>query len=60
LQKSPSVFAPFTFATDPKRQALFMYPYDYFAIQVSGTFIINVNCLPGLIMVQDDAYCIPK
>ena len=44
-QKNPSVFAPFSFATDQTRAALFMYPYDYFAIRVQGTFRVNVKCL---------------
>ena len=43
--KNPSVFAPFTFATDQTKAALFMYPYDYFALRVQGTFRVNVKCL---------------
>jgi hypothetical protein len=48
LQKTPAMFQPFTFATDGERRALFLYPYDYFGLQITGTFIINKNCLPDL------------
>lgn len=55
--KNPSVFAPFTFATDQRTQAIFLYPYDYFALRVSGTFRVNVKCLED-VFYQPEAECI--
>lgn len=48
LQKNPSMFQPFTFATDGEKRGLFLYPYDYFGLAISGTFVINKDCLPAL------------
>lgn len=59
LTKSPSLFQPFTFATDGNTRGLFLYPYDYFGIGISGTFIINTKCLPPLFFSPDSAYCLP-
>lgn len=46
--KSPSLFAPFTFAADGENRGLFLHPYDYFALNISGTFLLNKDCLPAL------------
>ena len=46
LTKSSSMFEPFTFASDGARRGLFISPYDYFGLSITGTFIINRNCLP--------------
>lgn len=48
LQKTPAMFQPFTFATDGEKRGLFLYPYDYFGLQLTGTFIVDQNCLPAL------------
>lgn len=48
LQKQPSLFNPFTFASLPDKQALFMWPYDYFGLQVQGEFTLHRNCLAEL------------
>lgn len=48
LQKTPAMFQPFTFATDGEKRGLFLYPYDYFGLQISGTFVVDINCLPAL------------
>jgi hypothetical protein len=42
LEKSPSMFQPFTFANLP----IFLYPYDYLGFILTGTFDIPRNCLP--------------
>ena len=42
------MFLPFTFATDGDKRGLFIWPYDYFGLQLTGTFVINRNCLPSL------------
>jgi hypothetical protein len=46
LVKSPSMFEPFTFARDGINRGLFIYPYDYFGLNITGTFVINRLCLP--------------
>lgn len=46
LPKSPAMFEPFTFAREGLNRNLFIYPYDYFGLAVTGTFVINKNCLP--------------
>lgn len=58
LPKNPSMFQPFTFATDGEKRGLFLYPYDYFGIRIGGTFTINRNCLPGLYFVPEEEICI--
>ncbi len=47
--KNVSVFNPFTFATDNEKRGLFLYPYDYFALNISGEYVINKYCLPELV-----------
>jgi hypothetical protein len=46
LTKNPSMFEPFTFARDGANRGLFIYPYDYFGLAITGTFVFNRNCLP--------------
>jgi hypothetical protein len=46
LTQTPSIFEPFTFARDGVNRHLFTYPYDYFGLQITGTFVVNRNCLP--------------
>lgn len=62
LPKTPSMFSPFSFATDPDRQGIFLFPYDYFGLSISGTFIVNTMCLPEL-FAEDfefiDPTCLP-
>lgn len=43
LGKDPSMFKPYTFADNG---AVFLYPYDYLGMMLSGTFDISRNCLP--------------
>lgn len=46
LPKTPGIFEPFTFARDGVNRGLFLYPYDYFGLSISGEFMMNRNCLP--------------
>lgn len=46
IDKNPSMFEPFTFAKDGADKNLFIYPYDYFGLVISGTFKMNIKCLP--------------
>lgn len=48
LTKTPSMFEPFTFARDGINRQLFTNPYDYFGLQISGTFVVLKNCLDAL------------
>lgn len=62
LQKTPQLFAPFSFWNLPDKQAMFIWPYDYFALQIQGTFVVNRNCLADLYdppFVPDTAICLP-
>ena len=62
LQKSPNLFAPFTFATLPDKQAMFIWPYDYFALSIQGTFLVNRFCLADLYeapFVPQTDICLP-
>jgi len=47
LPKSPSMFEPFTFASEGISKNHFIYPYDFFGLNIQGTFVINKNCLPS-------------
>ena len=61
LPKSPSIFAPFSFASFGDKRALFLYPYDYFGLTIGGTFVINKNCLPDFpAFTLSDEICIPE
>jgi hypothetical protein len=60
LIKLPSMFSPFTFAQEGANKGLFLYPYDYFGINIKGTFIIPKNCLDPLFPEDfefEDAAC---
>ena len=46
LRKNPGMFEPFSFASDGDKRGLFIEPYDYFGLQLTGSFVINKNCLP--------------
>lgn len=46
LVKNPTMFEPFTFAREGINKNFFIYPYDYFGLQIQGKFVINKNCLP--------------
>ena len=62
VQKSPQIFAPFSFWNLPDKQAMFIWPYDYFALQIQGTFVLNRFCLPELYeppFVADANICLP-
>lgn len=47
-KKEPSLFNPFTFAQTGVDRGIFLPPYDYFALNIQGTFDIPANCLPEL------------
>ena len=62
VQKSPQIFAPFSFWNLPDKQAMFVWPYDYFALQIQGTFVLNRFCLPELYeppFVAEPEICLP-
>lgn len=62
LQKQPSIFNPFTFAQLPDKQALFIWPYDYFGLQIQGEFTLHRNCLAELYtppFVPETDICLP-
>lgn len=46
LTKTPSMFEPYSFARDGQNRGLFIFPYDYFGLGITGTFVLNKNCLP--------------
>lgn len=46
LTKTPAMFEPFSFARWGVDRGLFTTPYDYFGLQIQGTFTVNKNCLP--------------
>lgn len=58
LPKTPAMFQPYTFAADGR--GLFLYPYDYFGLAISGTFDININCLPSLVLPGSEIDCLPQ
>lgn len=45
LAKTPEVFNPFSFVQEGQKKGLFLPPYDYFALQVSGRFTIMPTCI---------------
>ncbi len=59
MPKTPSIFQPYTFAEAEKR-GLFLYPYDYFGLVISGTFDVNVACLPTLTLPGSEIECLPE
>lgn len=62
LPKTPQLFAPFSFWNLPDKQAMFIWPYDYFALSIQGTFIVNRFCLADLYeppFVADETICLP-
>ena len=62
VQKSPQIFSPFTFWNLPDKQAIFVWPYDYFALQIQGTFTVNRFCLGELYeapFVAETEICFP-
>lgn len=58
-KKDASIFAPFSFATDGDKRGLFLYPYDYFGIRITGEFRVNVHCLEEIFFTADGTYCLP-
>lgn len=61
LPKTPAMFRPFSFADYGDNRALFLYPYDYFGVVISGQFVINKNCLPEFPAFEAvDEYCIEQ
>ena len=64
LPKSPSMFEPFTFAREGDARGLFLYPYDYFGLSITGTFEVNRLCLPDLfpdgLEFIDGQFCKPQ
>lgn len=62
LTRSPSLFNPFTFSTLPDKQAMFIWPYDYFGLDVKGTFTLYRHCLAELYeppFVAETDICLP-
>jgi hypothetical protein len=62
LRKDPAMFEPFSFAREGADRGLFLYPYDYFGLTISGTFVIAKNCLPALLegWSPSDPGCYPS
>ena len=58
LVKSPSIFEPFFFAKEGERRGLFLYPYDYFGLQISGSFSFCLPNVPELEIVETEEYCV--
>lgn len=59
LVRSPNMFQPFSFAA---KTDYFIWPYDYFGLRLTGTFVVNRNCLPELYeapFVADESECLP-
>ncbi len=42
--KNQNIFSKYTF-TKEREQGLFLYPYDYFALDIKGEFYINNGCI---------------
>jgi hypothetical protein len=62
VQRLPSMFSPFTFAALPDKQAMFLWPYDYFGLSIQGTFTLNRFCLADLYQppfVAETDTCLP-
>ena len=63
LAKTPSLFAPFSFATEGESRGLFLYPYDYMGFQIEGTFsVVRGACLPAIVdepFEFYDSFCWP-
>lgn len=59
LVKTPSIFDPFTFAMDGEKRNLFIYPYDYFGLQIDGQFTMNLDCLPTMETILSSLSCVP-
>jgi hypothetical protein len=49
LPKDPRMFEPFSFAREGNDRGLFLYPYDYFGLTITGNFIVARHCLPALL-----------
>jgi len=47
IAKNPNMFEPFSFAKNGDKRGLFIYPYDYFGLNIRGQFTINRLCLPA-------------
>lgn len=61
--KTPAIFEPFSFAKQQEAKGLFLYPYDYFALNLTGTFAVNKNCFPQLFTEPPNFaadYCLPS
>jgi len=60
LTKTPSMFEPFTFASDWACN-LFIFPYDFFGLAIWGEFVVNRLCLEemGLDWVPSDGCLSP-
>lgn len=63
LAKTPSLFSPFSFATEGESRGLFLYPYDYMGFQIEGTFsVVRGACLPAIVdepFEFYDSFCWP-
>lgn len=49
MEKNPSMFMPFTFATEGNRRGIFLFPYDYFGLQITGTFMLCKSSPPEFV-----------
>lgn len=49
MVKTPAIFEPFFFALEGAKRGVFLFPFDYFGLNITGTFDIAKNCLPDLV-----------
>jgi hypothetical protein len=45
MQKTPEIFGNFSFVQLGRERGLFMHPYDYFGLNISGRFILKTGCI---------------
>lgn len=63
MVKTPAIFEPFFFAREGAKRGVFLFPFDYFGLNITGTFDIAKNCLPDLVppdFTFADANCKPE
>lgn len=52
VPQSPDIFLKYTY--DEAKSQFLMFPFDYFAIELTTTFTLPLNCIPEIVM-QDPA-----
>jgi len=45
MQKTPDMFGNFSFVALGRERGLFMYPYDYFGLNIAGRFVLKTGCI---------------